>query len=149
MKKLVLLALAIAAAAFGYSRYAGHATAPIAVTGPVAPAATRPASGAQFGKDASNTQVRGSGIVTRVLSDDNRGSRHQRFIIRVPSGRTLLVAHNIDLAPRVAGLEEGDEVAFNGEYEWNPKGGVVHWTHHDPDGQHVAGWLKHDGHVYQ
>ncbi|MFN9385947.1 MAG: DUF3465 domain-containing protein [Cyanobacteriota bacterium] len=25
----------------------------------------------------------------------------------------------------------------------------MHWTHHDPDGNHVAGWLKHNGIVYQ
>src|SRR5690606_8692878 len=46
-------------------------------------------------------QVEGSGEVVRLLSDDRDGSRHQRFILRTGSGQTLLVAHNIDLAPRV------------------------------------------------
>ena len=45
----------------------------------------------------------------------------------------------------VDSLKEGDSVAFNGEYEWNAKGGVIHWTHRDPQGSHVAGWLKHKG----
>ena len=38
--------------------------------------------------------------VTRLLADDNEGSRHQRFIINPGGNHTLLVAHNIDLAKR-------------------------------------------------
>lgn len=98
---------------------------------------------------ARNHQVRGSGTVTRLLADDNDGSRHQRFIVRLSSGRTLLISHNIDLAPRIDSLQVDDTVEFNGEYEWNAKGGVVHWTHHDPQGRHEAGWIKHRGHTYQ
>lgn len=97
----------------------------------------------------SGVQTEGSGVVTKLLKDDNEGSRHQRFILRLSSGQTLLIAHNIDLAPRIASLKTGDTVAFNGEYEWNSKGGVIHWTHHDPDGSHVGGWLKHKGRTYQ
>ena len=97
----------------------------------------------------SDIQVSGSGKVSRILRDDNEGSRHQRFILRLSSGQTLLIAHNIDLAPRINTLQNGDVVQFYGEYEWNPKGGVVHWTHHDPGGRHVDGWLKHDGHKYE
>ncbi|MHA2714255.1 DUF3465 domain-containing protein [Vibrio owensii] len=97
----------------------------------------------------SDVQVRGSGVVIRVLRDDNVGSRHQKFILKLESRQTLLVAHNIDLAPRVANLNVGDRIEFNGEYEWNSKGGVLHWTHHDPQGRHEGGWLKHNGRTYQ
>ncbi|CAH1588921.1 conserved exported hypothetical protein [Vibrio owensii] len=97
----------------------------------------------------SDVQVRGSGVVIRVLGDDNVGSRHQKFILKLESRQTLLVAHNIDLAPRVANLNVGDRIEFNGEYEWNSKGGVLHWTHHDPQGRHEGGWLKHNGRTYQ
>ena len=97
----------------------------------------------------SGQQVQSRGTVTRVLSDDNDGSRHQRFILRIASGRTLLIAHNIDLAPRIGSLRTGDTVAFYGEYEWNDKGGVIHWTHHDPQGHHVGGWLEHNGRRYE
>lgn len=94
-------------------------------------------------------QVAGSGTVTRILPDDNDGSRHQRFVIELDSGQTLMIAHNIDLAPRIEDLEVGDRVAFFGEYEWNSRGGVIHWTHYDPQGRHVAGWLEKDGRRYQ
>ena len=97
----------------------------------------------------SDVQVGGSGVVIRNLPDDTSGSQHQKFILKLSSGQTILVAHNIDLAPRINSLREGDTVEFYGEYEWNSQGGVVHWTHHDPDGRHEHGWLKHNGSIYQ
>lgn len=93
-------------------------------------------------------QVSGAGTVVRILTDDEEGSRHQRFIVALASGQTLLITHNIDVAPRVSGLQEGDRVEFRGVYEWNSEGGVVHWTHHDPDGMHEPGWIEHEGTVY-
>lgn len=97
----------------------------------------------------SDVQVRGAGTVKKVLRDDLDGSRHQRFLLRLENNQTLLVAHNIDLAPRIDGLRKGDQVEFYGEYEWNNQGGVLHWTHHDPGGRHPGGWLKHQGRTYQ
>jgi hypothetical protein len=102
-----------------------------------------------FRDQKSGIQIDGEGIVAKVLPDDNDGGRHQRFILRLPSGQTLLVAHNIDIAPRIGSLEQGDPVQFRGVYEWNSKGGVVHWTHRDPRGEHRAGWLKHNGETFQ
>ena len=102
-----------------------------------------------FANRASGTQVEGEGAVVRILSDDLNGSRHQRFILELASGQTLLITHNIDIAPRIDALEVGDTVRFSGEYVWNEKGGVVHWTHRDPRGRHVAGWLVHNGKTYR
>lgn len=102
-----------------------------------------------FRDHARGLQLSGKGIAIKILPDDNDGRRHQRFILKLPSGQTLLVAHNIDLAPRIATLREGDSVEFNGVYEWNSKGGTIHWTHHDPEGRHEAGWLRHNGISYQ
>lgn len=96
----------------------------------------------------SGVMLDAAGTVQRALADDNEGSRHQRFILALPSGHTVLVAHNIDLAPRVP-LDGGDPVSVHGQYEWNERGGVLHWTHHDPDGRHEGGWIEHRGRRYE
>ncbi len=97
----------------------------------------------------SRVEVCGRGIVSKVLRDDTEGSRHQRFIVRLPAGHALLVAYNLDLAPRIDGLRAGSPIEFAGEYEWNMQGGVLHWTHHDPAGHHPPGWIRYDGRQYQ
>jgi hypothetical protein len=107
------------------------------------------AIGRAFASGTSGAQVEGEGTVIRVLPDDVNGSRHQKFIIQLASGQTLLFAHNIDIASRVDGLQVGDSISFSGEYIWNAKGGVIHWTHHDPQRRHASGWIKHNGRTFQ
>ncbi|GAB4122983.1 MAG: hypothetical protein Tsb0027_20560 [Wenzhouxiangellaceae bacterium] len=102
-----------------------------------------------FAEQRSNVQVRGEGTVQRVLPPDNDGNPHQRFIVQIEPGHTVLVAHNLTLAPAIDRLARGDRVAFYGEYEWNPRGGVIHWTHDDPQGRHADGWVEHAGRRYQ
>jgi len=102
-----------------------------------------------YSQGRSDVQLTARGVVDRLLRDDREGSRHQKFLLRLDNGLTVLISHNIDLAPRVNSLNQGDAVEVFGEYEWNSKGGVIHWTHHDPNGRHVAGWIKHDGTTYQ
>lgn len=105
--------------------------------------------GRAFANRTSDIQVEGEGTVIRILPDDEKGSRHQRFIVQLASELTLLLSHNIDIASRIEGLEVGHTVRFNGEYVWNDKGGLIHWTHRDPQGRHVAGWIKHNGKTFQ
>ncbi len=89
------------------------------------------------------------GMVVHILADDNEGSRHQRFLLELPSGLTLKISHNIDLAPRIGGLRKNTRARVHGEYEWNDKGGVIHWTHHDPKGWREGGWIEYDGRRYE
>ena len=148
-KSLILVAVLLA----GYLYYGGRigVHAPEAAGKATVAAATSSDAvlADAYAKRGSDLQVSGEGTVTKLLPDDNKGSRHQKFIIALTSGQTLLVAHNIDVAPRIGSLRTGDRVQFSGEYEWNDKGGVIHWTHRDPAGSHVAGWLKHKGQTYQ
>lgn len=102
-----------------------------------------------FRERQSGVVVEGAGTVEKLLPDDLAGSRHQRFILRLASQQTILVSHNIDLAPRLDALRIGDEVRFRGQYEWNQRGGLVHWTHHDPGGERTGGWLRHGDRIYR
>lgn len=119
---------------------------------PAASEARRPSTGAieaAYRAGSSGAVVRETGVVKRILPDDLEIPRHQRFIVRLGSGHTVLIAHNIDIAPRISNLAIGSEVAFQGVYEWNDQGGVVHWTHHDPDGSHPDGYLLYGGRYFQ
>jgi len=152
MKKLLILVV-LAAAGYLYFGYRTP-TAPAAAPAATPAAETRKASADAVFADAyanrrNNLPVSGEGTVVRLLSDDNTGNRHQRFIVKLASGQTLLIAHNIDIAPRVAALNIGDRIAFSGEYAWNEKGGVVHWTHRTTSGSHPAGSITHNGQTYQ
>jgi hypothetical protein len=90
-----------------------------------------------------------TGEVSRILSDDDQGSRHQRLILELASGHTVLIAHNIDLANRINNIAVGDSVRVKGEYEWNLQGGVIHWTHKDPQGRRDGGWIEHQSRRYE
>ena len=101
-----------------------------------------------YAKTDEGRWIEDTGFVRRLLSDDDDGSRHQRFVIQLRDRQTLLIAHNIEVAERVP-LSLGDRIYFRGIYEWNDLGGLVHWTHHDPEARHEAGWIEHRGTVYR
>ena len=150
MKKFLIIA-AVVFAGYTFSNGRHHATLSLAPSAIAEQSSGK--SGATiaeaFANHESGRQVSGEGVVIRLLPDDGNGSRHQRFILKLPSNQKILIAHNIDLAPRINALRVGDSVRFYGEYAWNAKGGVVHWTHRDLHGSHAAGWLEHQGQRYQ
>jgi hypothetical protein len=93
-------------------------------------------------KGDSGAWIEGTGFVRRLLTDDNDGDRHQRIILDIKKGQTMLIAHNIDIALRVP-VGIGDRIQFRGMYEWNELGGLVHWTHHDPHGVEEGGYVRY------
>lgn len=150
MKKMMLVAVVLIVGYMGFNSQYGTTSPETSRAGLEQNADQSDAIIARaFENHKSNIQISGQGIVEKILPDDNKGSRHQKFILKLASGHKLLVAHNIDLAPKINALREGDLIQFHGEYEWNPKGGVLHWTHHDPRGSHANGWLQHQGKKYQ
>ncbi|MEJ2452941.1 MAG: DUF3465 domain-containing protein [Candidatus Thiodiazotropha sp.] len=156
LAQFIVLGLFLAAGYYGFLGGEGPTVATIrndtiarTSTGTQVPEASERLLQQAFENRQSNLQVRIAGRVSKLLPDDRDGSRHQRFVLRLASGQTLLVAHNIDLAPRVEGLEVDDRIELFGEYEWNQRGGVIHWTHHDPRGSHEDGWIRYRGRLYQ
>jgi len=97
---------------------------------------------AAFQKSDTGSWIEVTGFVKKLLSDDDEGARHQRFVLDIGSRRSLLIAHNIDLAKRVP-VGMGDRVHVRGMYEWNELGGLVHWTHHDPHGVEDGGYVRY------
>ena len=86
--------------------------------------------------------------VIKVLPDDIQGDKHQRLILKVlNSNITLLLAHNIDIAPRVPVIKN-DIILIHGQYEWNEKGGIIHWTHRDVNNKHPNGWVEYKNKRY-
>lgn len=96
----------------------------------------------------SGVTVEATGAVERLLPDDTDGTRHQRFILHLALGLSVLVVHNIDVAQRVP-VSPKDIVTVHGEYAYNEKGGAIHWTHHDPDGRKVGGWIRFESREYR
>lgn len=101
-----------------------------------------------FTAQKSDEMVEFSGRVQRILPDDEDGTPHQRFIVELENGHTVLVAHNLNLARRVP-LQQWDTVSVRGEYQWNEQGGVVHWTHRDPGAGIQHGWVEFKGQRYE
>ncbi|MBT3812364.1 MAG: DUF3465 domain-containing protein, partial [Gammaproteobacteria bacterium] len=58
-----------------------------------------------YKQEQSDLQVQSSSIVVKSVRDDLKGSRHQKFILWVAPGLTVLGAHNIDLAPTIEDLK--------------------------------------------
>lgn len=89
--------------------------------------------------------------VVDILPDDNEGIRHQRLLLVLPEPvdgfDTVLIAHNIDEAPRVPCVE-GDTITVHGRYKWNDLGGLIHWTHRDREGIGEDGWIEFRGQRY-
>lgn len=121
------------------------------------PAATSPAAGADnaavrsaFERHSGAVEVTAAGIVERVLSDQEGPSgTHERFIVRLSGvDLTVLIEHNVTIAPRVP-VHVGGPVVVRGEYIWNSEGGLVHFTHHDPDRSHEGGYVLYAGTRYE
>jgi hypothetical protein len=97
----------------------------------------------------SNVEVTADGTVVRLLPDRTSSSgTHEQFIIKLSSQNlTVEIEHNVTIGARVP-ISDGDRVIVHGEYVWNPEGGLIHFTHHDPQGTHEGGYIEDNGTTY-
>lgn len=88
-------------------------------------------------------------LVVKLLRNDNKGARHQRWIIQIENGVTITVVHNIDIAEKIP-LSVGDTIEVAGELVFGDrkKDPLLHWTHEDPRGKRIAGYVILNGKRY-
>ena len=101
----------------------------------------------------SHVEVTASGSVARVLGvRSGRSGAHEGFLVHLTgsSGRglTVRVEDNVDLTGPIP-LEPGDAVTLRGEYIFDRRGGIIHYTHRDPRGRHPDGFVRVGDRVYR
>ena len=84
--------------------------------------------------------------VTRVLGErEGRSGMHEGFDVRA-GGRTFRVEDNVSIGHPIP-LRRGETVSLLGQLECDD--GAIHWTHHDPSGRHMSGYVKAGGTLYE
>lgn len=101
----------------------------------------------------SQVEVTASGSVVRQLGTrEGRSGAHEGFLLHLRGaagrGLTVRVEDNVDLTGAIA-LTPGAEVVVRGEYIFDARGGIIHYTHRDPRGRHAAGYIATGGKLYQ
>jgi hypothetical protein len=101
----------------------------------------------------SKIEVTAGGSVARMLGTRvGPSGAHEGFLLHLRGsagrGLTVRVEDNVDLTGPIP-LAAGDEVEVRGEYIYDPRGGLIHYTHLDPRGRHAAGYVRVNGKVYQ
>ena len=152
LRNLMVIAVLVIAAAWQYfSGHVGKQPCPTSSSSASSAPANQTKTIAQLRAAANDpnakfwTNIQAS--VIKNLKDDTEGGRHQKFLVQGVNVLTFLVSHNIDVASRVP-VHEGAAVKVQGEYVWNNRGGVIHWTHHDPKGRKAGGWIELNGKRY-
>lgn len=92
-------------------------------------------------KGLSKVHVTFRAVVYKLLPDDTTGIPHQKFLLRLSNNSTVLIAHNTRLGPYL-NIQPGDVVDVSGEYVWNKKGGLVHYTHPSTSRFKEGGYLR-------
>jgi hypothetical protein len=95
-------------------------------------------------------EVRYTGtVLTQPTYFSSRHSHrtHEQFDVRADDGSTFRVVDNVSIAPRVP-TQPGDRVTVKGELIHARGTPLVHWTHHDPGGRHVDGFIELNGRFY-
>lgn len=82
--------------------------------------------------------------IVKNLPEDKFGIRHQKWLVQSPSGQVLLFVHNLELCPPLT-LQKNDLIHLAGEFKWTDKGGLIHWTHYDPQKKRQTGYIEYGG----
>lgn len=94
----------------------------------------------------SNVEVTARGSVARLLGIARGPSGlHEGFLLHLSGaaghGLTVRVEDNVDITGEIP-LSAGDQAEVRGEYIYDSRGGLIHYTHHDPRGRHPTGYVR-------
>lgn len=98
----------------------------------------------------SGVEVIADGTVAQLLGTAIGSSgAHEGFILHLESGcaATLRVETNVAFTGPVP-LHIGERVVVKGEYDHDPDGEVIHFTHRELDGRHPGGYVEAGGVYY-
>ncbi len=91
------------------------------------------------------------GTVLGILgTHEGVSGNHEGFFLKLSQECDLMVRveTNVDITGPVP-IRNGENVTVKGQFEDDAEGGVIHWTHHDPRGRHISGYVEADGKLYQ
>lgn len=97
-----------------------------------------------FTEGRTGVWVSGHGTVVRPLGAD---ATNQRFLVRIDEGFSVVIRYRIGDAGAIP-ADRGDQVQFQGRYEFHGGGGEILLTHADPAQPGGGGWIVHDGRRY-
>jgi hypothetical protein len=100
----------------------------------------------------SKVEVTASGSVAKVLGTRRGPSGvHTGFLLHLRGsegrGLTVRVEDNVDLTGPIP-IRAGDDVEVRGEYIYDPRGGLIHYTHRDPRGRRAGGYVRIGNRMY-
>lgn len=85
--------------------------------------------------------------VARLLPDDDKGRRHQKWTVELTNGSEIAAVYNVDLSEPIE-LKVGDVMHLGGQYIYDRSGGLIHWLHEDPRGRRPDGYVEVNGKRY-
>ena len=107
---------------------------------------------AAWAQQRSGVEVTASGSVAKVLGTRRGPSGyHTGFLLHLRGaegrGLTVRVEDNVDLTGPLP-IRAGDDAEVRGEYIYDPRGGLIHYTHRDPRGRHAGGYVRLNNRMY-
>ena len=99
---------------------------------------------------ASGAEVIADGSVAGLLRTAvGESGPHEGFLLRLRSGcrATLRIETNIAFTGPIP-LRVGEQIVVKGEYDHDPDGDVIHFTHRELRGRHPGGYVEIDGTYY-
>jgi hypothetical protein len=99
----------------------------------------------------SHQEVIAHGMVADVFGESEGPSgEHEGYLLKLDGDCDLLL--RVETNTSITGpipIRPRQELIVKGEYEFDPEGGVLHWTHHDPSARHIAGYVVIGSRTYQ